>query len=134
MKLNKYVQSLLYNWPAKVLSLVFALLVYAFIQYSTVGARLVTIPLTVKLPQTMDAKSLVPNSVQVSIKGNEDIIYLVDPNAIEASIDFSTVTEEGIATRVVVLKYDQQMFDNAGIALLADPTQYRILFGQRSAP
>jgi hypothetical protein len=128
-KLSKNLQAFLYNWPAKVLSLVFAVLVYAFIQYTTLGARVVTIPISVSLPVQFEAQSLVPTSVEVSIRGNEDIIYLIDPNYIRATVDFSAVKQEGIATAPVILVYDEQVFDSAEIALLANPTQYRILFG-----
>ena len=128
MRVNKYLQNLLFNWPAKVLSLVLALLIYAFIQYSTLDTRVVTIPLTVRLPEHLVAESLVPQNVEVRIKGNEDIIYLIDPAAIAASIDFSDVGEDGIATRSVVLIYDERVFDSAQISLLANPSQFRILF------
>jgi hypothetical protein len=134
MKLSKYLQSFLVNWPAKVLSLVFALLVYVFIQYSTMGARVVTIPVKVSLPPTLEAQSLVPTSVEVIIRGNEDVIYLIDPNAIKASIDFSAVEQEGISTALVVLSYEERVFDSAGISLVANPNQYRILFSVRSSP
>jgi len=127
-KLNKHLQAFLYNWPAKVLSLVFALLVYAFIQYTTLGARVVTLPLSVTLPSNYEAQSLVPSSVEVSIRGNEDIIYLINPNSIQASVDFSAVNKEGIATAPVILVFDDQLFESAEIALEASPTQYRILF------
>lgn len=129
MRTNKYVQNLLFNWPAKVLSLVFALLVYAFIQYSTLDTRVVTVPLSVSLPAALAAESLVPQKVEIQIKGNEDIIYLVDPAAIAASIDFSDVRQPSIATRPVVLIYDEHVFDSAQITLTAQPNQFRILFG-----
>ena len=99
MKTNKHLQTLLFNWPAKVLSLVFALLIYAFIQYSTLETRVVTIPLSVQLPEHLVAESLIPQKVDVQIKGNESIIYLVDPASITASIDFSDVRATGIAAR-----------------------------------
>ncbi|MEA4864330.1 MAG: CdaR family protein [Sphaerochaeta sp.] len=134
MKLNKHLQAFIYNWPAKVLSLVFALLVYAFIQYTTLGARVVTIPLEVLLPERYEPESLVPASVEVSIRGNEDVIYLINPNSIQASVDFSAVKQEGIATAPVILVYDEQVFDSADIALSANPTQFRILFTAGSGP
>nr|WP_321307296.1 hypothetical protein [uncultured Sphaerochaeta sp.] len=132
MKLNKYLQGALYNWPAKVLSLVFAVLVYAFIQFSTMGARVVSIPIEVHLPISLEAESLVPASIEVSIQGNEDIIYLINPESIEASLDFSSVDEAGIATAPVVLRYEEDVFESAGIALQAEPQYYRILFNEGS--
>jgi hypothetical protein len=129
MKRNKYFQNLIYDWPAKILSLVFAIGIYLFIQYSTIGARVVTIPLNVILPDTYVAESLVPNSVDISIKGNDDIIYLIDPDYISASIDFSFVEESGIATAPVVLDYEENVFNNGGIFISSEPSQFRILFG-----
>jgi hypothetical protein len=133
MKRNKYFQNLIYDWPAKILSLVFAIGIYLFIQYSTIGARVVTIPLNVALPSAYAAESLVPNSVDISIKGNDDIIYLIDPDYITASIDFSFVGESGIATAPVVLDYEENVFNNGGIYISAEPSQFRILFGLKQS-
>ncbi|MBG0766511.1 hypothetical protein [Sphaerochaeta halotolerans] len=133
MKLNNYLQSVTYNWPAKVLSLVLAILVYAFIQFSTMGDRVVSIPIEVHLPTSLEAESLVPSSIEVSIQGNEDIIYLINPESIKASLDFSSVEKAGIATAPVVLRYEEDVFESAGIALQANPQYYRILFKEGSA-
>ncbi|NCC63303.1 MAG: hypothetical protein EOM15_01430 [Spirochaetia bacterium] len=130
MRLNKAMQSLLNNWPVKVLSLVFALLVYSFINYATITDRVVTVPLEVHLPDSLIAQSLVPSTVKVHIKGDDSLIYLVDPSAIHASLDFSSVTQEGIASRAVVLVYDQEVFNRARIALSAEPQQFRVLFSR----
>ncbi len=121
---------MLYHWPAKVLSLVFAVCVYLFIQYSTIGARVVTIPLDVQLPAGYEAMSLVPQSVVVKIRGDEDVIYLIDPNSIMASIDFSFVQREGIATAPVMLLYEENVFESGGVSVSPDPSQYRILFNR----
>lgn len=131
MKRNKSFQNLIYDWPAKTLSLVFAIGIYLFIQYSTIGARVVTIPLQVKLPESYSAESLVPNSVDISIKGNDDIIYLIDPDYITASIDFSFVEKPGIAAAPVVLDYEENVFNNGGVFVSAEPAQFRILFGPK---
>lgn len=131
MKLNKYLQNMLYHWPAKVISLVFAVFIYLFIQYSTVGARVVTIPLDVHLPSGYEAMSLVPGSVEVEIRGNEGVIYLIDPNSIMASIDFAFVQREGIASAPVVLFYEENVFESGGVSVSANPSQYRILFNRQ---
>ena len=128
MKLNKNLQTILYHWPAKVLSLVFAICIYLFIQYSTIGARVVTIPLDVLLPTGYVAVSLVPESVEVKIRGDEDVIYLVDPNSILASIDFTFVHDEGISSAPIVLVYDENVFESGGVSVSPNPSQYRILF------
>ncbi|HAF85234.1 MAG TPA: hypothetical protein DCG32_02465 [Sphaerochaeta sp.] len=133
MKLNKHLQNMLYHWPAKVISLIFAVFIYLFIQYSTVGARVVTIPLEVNLPSGYVAMSLVPESVEVEIRGNEDIIYLIDPNSIKASINFSFVQREGISSAPVVLSYEENVFESGGVFVSPTPSQYRILFAREGA-
>ncbi len=128
MKLNKHLENLLYHWPAKMISLVFAICIYLFIQYSTVGARVVTIPLDVELPSGYEAMSLVPESVEIEIRGNDDIIYLIDPNSIMASLDLSFVQQEGIASAPVLLKYEKNVFESGGVSVSPNPSHYRILF------
>ena len=130
MKLNKHLQNMLYHWPAKVISLVFAVCIYLFIQYSTTGARIVTIPLDVQLPSGYVAMSLVPESVEVEIRGNEDVIYLIDPNSIKASIDFTFVQSEGIASAPVALLYEENIFESGGVSVSPTPSLHRILFGR----
>jgi len=110
------------------ISLVFAICIYLFIQYSTVGARVVTIPLDVELPSGYEAMSLVPESVEIEIRGNDDIIYLIDPNSIMASLDLSFVQQEGIASAPVLLKYEKNVFESGGVSVSPNPSHYRILF------
>jgi len=130
MKLNKHLQNMLYHWPAKVISLIFAVFIYLFIQYSTTGARVVTIPLDVQLPSGYEAMSLVPESVEVAIRGNEDVIYLIDPNSIMASINFTFVQSEGISSAPVMLMYEENVFESGGVSVSPNPSQYRILFNR----
>ncbi len=130
MKLNKHLQNMLYHWPAKVISLIFAVFIYLFIQYSTTGARVVTILLDVQLPSGYEAMSLVPESVEVAIRGNEDVIYLIDPNSIMASINFTFVQSEGISSAPVMLMYEENVFESGGVSVSPNPSQYRILFNR----
>ncbi|MDY0287390.1 MAG: hypothetical protein RBR15_01035 [Sphaerochaeta sp.] len=128
MKPSKHLQNMLYHWPAKIISLVFAVCIYLFIQYSTVGARVVTIPLDVQLPSGYEAMSLVPDSVAIEIRGNDDVIYLIDPNSIGASLNFSFVQSEGISSAPVLLTYEENVFESGGVSVSSNPSQYRILF------
>ena len=69
-----------------------------------------------------------PESIDVVITGDDDIVYLVDPSLITASVDFSDVGEEGIARRVVYLDYDNDIFSSYGLTIKANPATMRILF------
>jgi hypothetical protein len=117
-----------YNWPVKVLSIVFAIAVYLFIHYTTLGERRITIPMEVSLPSSYVAASLVPDSVEISIKGDDDLIYLIDPTYITASLDFSYVSEPGIAKAPVMLSYMETLYKADGVSISSNPSLFRILF------
>ncbi len=128
MKRSKFIQSIFYNWPVKVLSIVFAIAVYLFIHYTTLGERRITIPMEVSLPAGYVASSLVPDSVEISIKGDDDLIYLIDPTYISAALDFSYVGSPGIAKAPVMLSYAETLYKADNVSISANPTQFRVLF------
>lgn len=128
MKTNKILQTIISNWPAKVIALLLAIALFLFIQYTTIGERRVTIPIHVTLPESLVASSLIPDSVELVIKGDEEHIYLIDPSSITATIDFSFATTAGIARAPVILQYDRSLFRVTNVSITAQPDQYRVLF------
>ena len=119
---NKVLHSLLASWMPKVIALIAALLLYVFGSYANRESRNVTIPALVV------AVSTVPATVDVKISGKGDVIYLVNPEMIKASVDFSKVDKRGIAVAPVVLDFDQTAFASGSITLEATPSQYRVMF------
>ena len=89
---------------------------------------MVTIPLSVALPDGLVAESLVPETVDIVISGSEQLIYLVDPSSINAYADFSDVDNSGIARVPVVLDFNQDVFRQSSISVKAQPSSVRILF------
>ena len=113
---NKFSSAIFGNWVIKVFSFLAALAIVVAVRFLNVTDRVVTIPVTVYIDGSSDLKpaSLVPESIDVVITGDDDIVYLVDPSLITASVDFSDVGEEGIARRVVYLDYDNDIFSSYG--------------------
>ena len=127
---NKFSSAIFGNWVIKVFSFLAALAIVVAVRFLNVTDRVVTIPITVYIDGSSDLKpaSLVPESIDVVITGDDDIVYLVDPSLITASVDFSDVGEEGIARRVVYLDYDNDIFSSYGLTIKANPATMRILF------
>jgi len=119
---------LLENWKVKLLSIVLAVCVFSFFYYFNHSSRTVTVPLEVNLPSDYEAESLIPISVEINIVGDQDLIYLIDPNLIKAKIDFSTVKDEGISTTNVLLDYDEKMFSKGNITLVTNPQRVKVSF------
>lgn len=105
MKRSNLLQTIAYNWPVKVISLVMAAFVYLVVTFMTGNQRVVDLPLQVKLPETFVVASTLPQTVQVSIIGDDRAIHLIDPSSISATADFSVVTEAGVASVPVLLSY-----------------------------
>ena len=132
---NKFSASFFGNWTVKVFSFLCALGIVISIRFLNVTDRVVTIPVTVYIDSRSEyvPVSLVPESVDVVITGDDDIVYLIDPSLISASVDFSDVAGEGIAKRVVYLDYDYDIFSSYGLTIKASPSTMRILFGTSGA-
>lgn len=127
---NKFSSAIFGNWVVKVFSFLVALGIVVAVRFLNVTDRVVTIPITVKLNASspFEPVSLVPESIDVVITGDDDIVYLVDPSLITASVDFSDVGGEGISRRVVYLDYDNDIFSSYGLTIKANPATMRILF------
>ena len=118
------------NWGVKVMSFIVALLTVFTIEFANITARTVTIPVSVKLPEGMVADSLVPETVDIKISGDEDIIYLVDPAGVRAYADFSGCDSEGIWRVPVMLEYNADIYAKNKLSVTAVPSSLRILFSE----
>ena len=116
------------SWSAKVFSFLLAVAVVLIVEFSNISNRVVTIPLSVSLPDGLVAESLVPETVDIVISGSEQLIYLVDPSSINAYADFSDVDNSGIPRVPVVLDFNQAVFRQSSISVKAQPSSVRILF------
>ena len=125
---NKLSMFLLDEWKPKLISLILALCVFFFVIFNDNSSRVVTIALDVIMPIEYEAESLIPTSVDLEINGNDDIIYLIDPNLVTAKADFSFVNKEGISSVSVELKYDEKMFSKGNISLSTKPSNVKISF------
>lgn len=125
---NKTLMAMLGRWAAKLCALVVALFAFVLFTYAKQETREVTIPVSVLMPQSLEAVSTVPQTVDVRIKGEGDVVYLIDPEMIHATLDYSQVSAEGIATMPVTLTFEQGAMEDGSIALEADPGQCRVMF------
>lgn len=125
---NKFIQTLLARWMAKLCSLVLAILLFVFGRYANQERRTVTVPVSIRLPSEAVAVSTIPSTVTVEIRGEGDVVYLVNPEMIRATVDFSGVKDSGIANAPVVLSFNQTAIQNGSVGLEAKPSQFRVMF------
>ncbi len=132
---SKLLQKLLYNWQAKLLCFLLAVLVYFVLVFSIQTSRTVTLPVEVKLPSNYVAQSNVPTSVNLVIQGTEDQIYMIDVSQISLTADFSTVNREGVNYATVQINTNglEYHIDMSALHVYTEPSQLRVYFGLEGA-
>lgn len=127
---SKFFQKLFYNWQAKILCLLFAVLVYFLLVFTIQAERKVTLPVAVKMPELYHAESNVPQNVRLVIQGTEDQIYMIDVSQISLSADFTTVNREGVNYAVVQIDTNEleKHVDMSSLHLYTVPSQLKVYF------
>jgi hypothetical protein len=131
MKLNDLWRTILDNWPTKVFSLLLAIGVYLVISFATLNTRSVEIPLQVILPESYEATSTIAESVILRIRTDERYIGMIDPTAIDAVVDYSRVSQEGVASAPVLLHADPS-FISIDVAFSTQPEMLRVFFKKKT--
>jgi len=83
------------NWPAKMLSIALALILFVFHRMSTLATRTFSIPLALETSSTLVPSSLYPQSVRITMRGEDDSIRAIADGDIEAFVDFRRHETEG---------------------------------------
>jgi hypothetical protein len=116
LKSRPLLRRLISNWPAKVLSLVAALLLVVFNNISRVEERYISVPLELQLPDDLVAASSYPSRVRVTLRGESDGVLRILDEDVEAYLDLRNVGNEGVVTTSVRV-------NRTGTALGVDPLE-----------
>ncbi|MBN1686093.1 MAG: hypothetical protein JW852_05535 [Spirochaetales bacterium] len=91
------------NWIVKVLSLAAAVVLFLFQRVGSLEERFLGVPLQYKVDERFVVTSVSAESVRIDIRGSGDEIFLVLADDIEAYIDLTSYTSEGIFRAPVLL-------------------------------
>jgi YbbR domain-containing protein len=83
------------NWPAKVLSVALAIVLFVFHRMSALEERFFSVPLMVETNGSMVPAGPYPRMIRVSLRGDANSIYPIVEEDIEAYIDLSRYTDPG---------------------------------------
>jgi YbbR domain-containing protein len=110
---------LLADWPAKVLSLIAAGLVFVFYQLNRLEDRYISVPLEVKAGEEFLPASQYPRSVRVTLRGESNALFAIQEEDIVASLDLSSFRTEGLYRAPVQV-------ERQGTALGVDPLEIQV--------
>lgn len=95
MTIQNLIDKTIENWPAKIVCLTLALLLFLFYRMSTLEERFFSIPLEIENNGTMVPASLYPRMIKISLRGEMDSIYPIQENDVGVFVDLATITKEG---------------------------------------
>lgn len=96
LKSRRLVERITNNWPAKILSVVAAILLFLFYRISTLQERYLSVPLHVLTNDALVPANPLPDVVGVTLRGKADSIFLVHEQDINAYVDLSNYRLPGV--------------------------------------
>lgn len=95
MNLKRFRELLIRNWPAKIISLAAALVLFMFYRINTLEERFFSVPLAVDPPVGLAVANPYPRSVRIRLRGQEETIFPILEEDITVQADFTRIKAEG---------------------------------------
>jgi len=107
------------NWPAKVLSLAAALLLFFFYRLNRLEDRYISAPLSVVLNDDFVPSSQIPRAVRITLRGESNTLFKIQDDDLKATLDLSSYRSEGVIHAPVQV-------EQRGSALGVDPLMIQV--------
>lgn len=107
------------NWPAKVLSLAAALLLFFFYRLNRLEDRYISAPLSVILNDDFVPANQIPRAVRITLRGESNALFKIQEDDIKATLDLSSFRSDGLVHAPVQV-------EQRGSALGVDPLMIQV--------
>jgi YbbR domain-containing protein len=114
------------NWPAKVLAIAFALILFVFHRMSTLETRFLSAPLEVEVSSTLIPANTYTQLVKVNIRGDAAGISPIQEGDIEAYIDLTKINAEGWYRAPVQIRKKGSALGVEPLEISVDPLEVSI--------
>jgi len=119
LNVRKLILWLTENWPAKVLSVALALILFVFHEMSTLMTRTMILPLSLETNSALAPAGDYPRNVRVRLRGESDGVKSILENDIEAYLDLTRHESEGQYRAPVQIR-------RKGSALVPEPLEITV--------
>ncbi|TFG64762.1 MAG: hypothetical protein E4H36_02085 [Spirochaetales bacterium] len=126
MKRKSIPELIFSNWPVKVLSLSIAVVLFLLYRLATQEERFFNIPITLTVNDEYIPSGNYPRKVRITLKGQENDIFLVMEEDIEAEVDLSGFVNEGIFKAPVLIHKKGNALTLENIEIRVDPIQITV--------
>ncbi|MDR1626381.1 MAG: hypothetical protein LBT33_07550 [Spirochaetia bacterium] len=131
-KNKSFLEGLVSNWPAKALSLVAAIMLFIFNNFSSLPERLISVELHAVFAEGLTAAQPYPHRVRVAIRGNARSVSAASEEDLSAVADFSRFTAEGMHTTPVTIQKRGVLEDLDAIEIQVDPLEITLLLEKKA--
>lgn len=132
MAQNRFLQWAVFDWPAKILALTAAVLLFFFVQFLQVDVRTITVRPDIDIPESFVPDLSYIKDVQLTLRGSEQDIYYVKPEDLNVTIDLSFVESSGLHTAGISIE-KSPVFNRLGdIEIIPEPEVMTVFVQQRS--
>jgi hypothetical protein len=119
------------RWPAKVLSIALALILFAIHRMSLLEDRFFSTPLHIEVHSNMIPASSYPRMIRVSLRGEANSIYPILEDDIETYLDMTRHTEEGTYRAAVLVRKKGTALGVEPLEISVDPLEILLELEQR---
>ncbi|MDR0316088.1 MAG: hypothetical protein LBH97_04225 [Treponema sp.] len=131
MNIRKLLTRAVENWPAKVLSIALAFIIFIFHRMNTLETRFFSIPLSVETSSTLIPAGDYPQIIRVSLRGDTGSIYTISEGDIEVYIDLTKYENEGLYRAPVQIRKKGNALGVEPLEISVEPMEISLRLDQK---
>lgn len=114
------------NWPAKIISLAVALVLFLFYRIVTLEERFFNVPLSLEVPENFTPSGGYPRSIRITLRGHEEEIFHILEEDIKVSADLSSYSSEGVYKVPVEIEKRDAALEGSLTEITVEPTEVTV--------
>jgi hypothetical protein len=119
------------NWPAKVLSIALAIILFIFHRMSVLEDRFFSVPLNIELNGSLVPAGSYPHMIRISLRGDASGILPILEDDIEAYVDMTKYTEPGTYRAPVQVRKQGTALGVDSLEINVDPIEINLELDQK---
>ena len=119
------------NWPAKVLSIVLAIILFVFHRMSTLETRSFSAPLNIESNGPLMPSGSYTQTIRINLRGEANSIYPIPEDDVEVYVDIGKIKNPGTYTVPVQWRRKGAAQRVEPLQITADPADIILVLDQR---
>ncbi|MDR0495454.1 MAG: hypothetical protein LBG95_07495 [Treponema sp.] len=128
---RKLLVRIIENWPVKALSIAIALILFVFHRLNTMTARPLSTPLIIETSSSLIPASAYPQTVRMTLRGDDDGIKSIGDGDIEAYVDLTRYETGGLYSAPVQIRKKGSALNVEPLEITVSPLKISLQLDQR---